>query len=179
MAGPSITNRPAFITGANAKLKIGDLTVAYVMDLSYSLETETMPIEAFGKYEIVANEPTSFSVSGSFSVMRYTNALSTAIEGTAGGTGATALGLDKQMDPSRILLSKAFDLIVSQKHSLDGTTVVTKDYLGIYGCRITNRRATLTKRGVLIDTYSFIGVLAGDLDATVPPTRSSQQKDLT
>lgn len=179
-----VTTRPAFLTGANAKLKIltpsGSVQVlAYVMDLSYSLDTETMPIESFGRYEIIANEPISFMCSGSFSVMRYTKALSGEIgvpaTDYAQSTAAADLAFANQLDPSKVLMSTMFDIEISQQHSnAAGTALAETPYLGLYGCRITNRRATITKRGTLIDTYSFIGQLGGDLDVELAnqPSRS-------
>ena len=176
-----VTKRPAFLTGANAKLKIGDKILAYVMDLSYSLDTETMPIESFGRYEIIANEPVSFMCSGTFSVMRYTKALSGEIgvpsTSYASSTAGADLGFADQLNPSRIILSTMFDIEISQQHSnVAGDGIAETKYLGLYGCRITNRRATITKRGTLIDTYSFIGQLGGDLDVPVAnqPSRSGE-----
>lgn len=178
MAGTT-TTRPAFLTGANAKVKIGSKTFAYIMDLSYSLDTETMPIESFGRYEIIANEPISFMVSGSFSVMRYTSALAgeIGISGADWATSTSAHDMDfaDQLNPSRIILSTMFDIEVSQKHAdAAGTGVTETSYLKLEGCRITNRRATLSKRGVLIDTYTFIGQLGGDSDVATAdaPSRS-------
>jgi hypothetical protein len=49
--------KPSFITGATAKIKIGNLTMAYAQDVSYSTTVTTIPIETMGRYEVVSNEP--------------------------------------------------------------------------------------------------------------------------
>ena len=67
---------PSFITGANAKLKIGNLTLAFATDLSYQITTNSIPVRAMGMIEVAAYEPVSYTVSGTFSVVRYTRAVS-------------------------------------------------------------------------------------------------------
>jgi hypothetical protein len=63
---------PSFITGANAKIKIGNLTMAFASDVGYQIVAATIPVRVMGMVEVAANEPTSYTVSGSFSVIRYT-----------------------------------------------------------------------------------------------------------
>jgi len=63
---------PSFITGANAKIKVGSLTLAFASDVSYEIRVSFSPVRAMGMLEVAAYEPMSYTVSGSFSVVRYT-----------------------------------------------------------------------------------------------------------
>jgi hypothetical protein len=63
---------PSFITGANAKIVIDDITLAFAQDVSYQISINTIPIRAMGKLEVSAHEPISYNVTGSITVVRYT-----------------------------------------------------------------------------------------------------------
>ena len=63
--------KPTFITGSNAKIKVNGVTLAYCTDLSYSVEVVHAIPRVLGMYEGVSLEPISYSVNGSFSVVRY------------------------------------------------------------------------------------------------------------
>lgn len=173
MAGKS----PAFITGATAKVKLGGLTMAYAQDVAYTVTTTTIPIETMGRYEVVSNEPVAYFVEGSLSVIRYTKA-------AAGMSGAASNGnaLDKwelkdgtnslgtafgHINPGALLASKTFDLEVFQKQpgTIDATTgqVTPADPIlvdKIRDCRLTRKGAGVNKRGVLTDSFAFVGILA-------------------
>ena len=66
--------RPSFITGANAKIKIGNITMAYAQGISYNVTVTAIPVKSMGRYEAVSHEPVDYMVEGSFSVVRYTSA---------------------------------------------------------------------------------------------------------
>lgn len=63
---------PSFITGANAKIVIDDITMAFAQDVSYQISVNTIPIRAMGKLEASSNEPISYAVNGTLTVVRYT-----------------------------------------------------------------------------------------------------------
>lgn len=122
---------PSFITGANAKIKVGTLTMAYAQDVSYSIEVSTIPVETIGRYEVVTNEPIAYYVSGTLSVIRYTKSAAS-VTGTTGTvlqgvnkTGnsinnwndASAGNIGKHFDPGQLLNSKTFDLEIIAKIS--------------------------------------------------------------
>ena len=164
-------NRTGFITGANAKLEIFDgtdaTTIAYVNNLSYAVDTITAPVESFGRYEVHANEPIAYGVSGGFSVLRYTAAAFKSSATDALGvqttsvnkTGIVAIGagVESHLDPSKMLLSATFDLTVSVKHTNAAhSTAESQSFFKLKDCKITGRQASLNKRGLLIDSYSFV-----------------------
>lgn len=171
------SKKPSFITGANAKIKVGGKTFAYASDVSYQVAVDTIPIETMGRYEAVSNEPVNYSVAGELSVVRYTSIAKAnnmpgtnqggnglgKVDFTTGGNGA------EHINPGNILLSQTWDLSVYQKTQNavtgGGSTAVTTEadeFLTIKDCRFTRKSAALNKRGILVDRLSFVGILADD-----------------
>ena len=175
MAGKS----PSFITGATAKIKMGNLTMAYAQDVSYNTTVTTIPIETMGRYEVVSNEPVAYFVDGSLSIIRYTkeasqmngaaqngNSVKQMIN-TAGSGGNAGDGFD----PARMIASETFDLEIFQKLASSLTESVGK----LRDCRFTRKGGGINKRGVLVEQFSFNAILmdndsqvevgnSGDLD---------------
>lgn len=183
---------PSFITGANAKIKVGSLTMAYAQDVSYSIEVSTIPVETIGRYEVVTNEPIAYYVSGTLSVIRYTKSAAS-VTGTTGTvlagvnkTGnsinnwndASAGNIGKHFDPGQLINSKTFDLEIIAKISGDtggganataaaanpaGSTA-GESIIKIRDCRLTRKQGSVTKRGLIVDQFSFSAVLADNDD---------------
>ena len=166
--------KPGFITGANAKIKAFSKTLAFCSDVSYNVTVQTIPIESMGKYEVHSNEPVGYSVDGSFSIIRYTkNATNAAANGVIADAAATKSNapesiedggngnMGEHLDPAKLLASQTFDLEIIEKRA-DGDTAVYK----VTDCRLTRRGMSLNKRGVMVDGYTFVGVLATDDDIT-------------
>lgn len=169
--------KPSFITGANAKIKVGGKTFAYASDVSYQISVDTIPIETMGRYEAVSNEPVNYSVAGELSVVRYTSiAKINNMPGTnTGGNGlgkvvATTGGTaSDHINPGNMLMSQTWDLAVYQKEQVastgSGDTAVVTDsveFLTIKDCRFNRKSAALNKRGILVDRLSFVGIVADD-----------------
>lgn len=170
--------KPIFITGANAKLKVNNKTMAYAQDVSYTVAVDTIPIETMGRYEAVTNEPVNYSVAGEFSIVRYTKAAAeiaddsgAVIDGAnTDGNGLGAIygstnnpsdinGLASHVNPSNLLQSQSWDLEVYQKGAGAADSVPV---LKIKDCRITRKSGGLNKRGILVERISFVGVLHED-----------------
>src|ERR1035437_4367797 len=83
---------PFFITGANAKIKLNGKTLAFCTELSYSIQILTQTPKILGMYEGSSVEPLGYSVSGSFTVIRYAKGASTATEGHPQGTVSNDAG---------------------------------------------------------------------------------------
>jgi len=163
---------PGFITGASAKIKLDGKTLAYATDVSYNVDTLTVPVECMGRYEVLSNEPIAYGCNGTFSVIRYTDQAKIAsIDGAAAsGNSATNIGgttatVGNHMNPAVMLSSKTFDVEIFQKIKTTGGADV-KSIFKINDCRVVRRGASVNKRGVLVDMYSFVGILAGDTDVT-------------
>jgi hypothetical protein len=168
---------PSFVTGANAKIKVGGKTFAYASDVSYQVAVDTVPIETMGRYEAVTNEPVNYSVNGELSVVRYTSvAAANNMPGVnAGGNGLgevnfqTGGNASDHMNPGNILLSQTWDLAVYQKtqtaSTAAGGTATTNDtveFINITDCRFNRMSAGINKRGILVDRLSFVGILMND-----------------
>lgn len=170
----------AFVTGANARLKLGDITLAYATDVSYSVTVQTIPIETLGTYEVRDNTPVAYNIDGSFSIIRYTKAAA-AIDASGGNeraiSGAAISGnqpnripiaegsLGDHLNPNRILQSGTFDLIITEQvPNDDGSGSVNSSVYKIENCRLTRRGMSLNKRGVYVDQYAFVAILGGDFE---------------
>ena len=159
-----------FITGANAKIMIDNSTIAYATNVNYDINVQTVPIEGIGRYEVWSNEPISYSCNGSLSIIRYTKRAKTSGISKVNANGntidqvetGTAGSMAQHMDPSKLLLSETIDLKIFEK-----TDDAATEYrvIEMKDCRLTRRSGNLDKRGVLMDQYTFVGILAGDAGA--------------
>lgn len=180
--------KPGFVSGANARVKLDGKTLAYCTDLQYTVDMQTIPIEAIGSYEVKSYEPIAYTVNGAFSVIRYTKFIKPE-SGGDNGNPADQLGdsnkVGTQLDPGRVLSSSSFDMEIFQSTSAttsDTTETNQNAVFKIYDCRVTRRQSALNKRGVMVDNYTFVGILAGDTDdgVTTPvSTSGSKIKDLS
>ena len=166
--------KPAFITGANAKIKIGGITLAYAQDVSYNVTTTTIPIETMGRYEVVSNEPVAYFVDGTLSVIRYTAEASDMAGAAQSGNGignwnfTTPNGTtaSDHLNPGQLLASKTFDLEIYQKTaSAAGATPATTTLapaVKLTDCRFVRKGGAINKRGVLVEQFAFNAILQDD-----------------
>lgn len=175
--------KPTFITGAKAIVRVYGKALAFCSDVSYNVNVQHIPVEALGIFEIISNEPVSYNVDGTFSVIRYAkvegqvnplqnfaNALN---EGDIPSNTASGIvdesgnSLKQHIDPAQIINSTTFDMEVMEKNGTDGGTEVdNQTFFKITDCRITRRGSSLNKRGLLVDNYAFVGILASDLSTS-------------
>lgn len=166
---------PFFITGANAKVRINNKTIAFCSEVSYSVVINHATPKVLGMYESVSLEPLSYEVSGTFTLIRYvagvasTNqgfgfAIPNSVNDTGNGIGAIGpsnpiaqnIGNDGRAfqagDPSTYQTGTFFNIDVSQKMSDGSTTGVAK----IRSCRINRIDFTLGgKNQPAIERFSF------------------------
>jgi hypothetical protein len=163
---------PSFVTGATAKIKAGGLTFAYAQDVNYRITVDTIPVETMGRYETVSNEPVNFSVSGDLAIVRYTKVAKTnnMAGAAAGGNGmgnvawaspGGGAGSDG-LNPGTLIVSQTWDLNVFQKIDTAGAVTDAPKVITVTDCRFTNKTAGLNKRGILVDHFTFVGILAND-----------------
>jgi hypothetical protein len=171
--------KPSFITGASARIRVGGKTFAYASDVSYQVSVDTIPVETMGRYEAVTNEPVNHSVAGQLSIVRYTKFAGTAGNpyqaNQSGGNGMANSGLAGFFDPGLILASQSVDIEIYQKQTLDvstgqgaGNTATATPILvaKIRDCRMNRLSGGINKRGILVETMSFVGVLFDSDDNT-------------
>lgn len=136
--------RPFFVTGANAKIKLNGKTLAFCTDLSYSVEILTQTPKVLGMYEGSSVEPLGYTVSGSFTVVRYVKDIQSAVNGKPptgvaendagngvgnwgnawGGLGSSLLDAagvgnggraDEALNPAKFASGTTFDIQIYQK----------------------------------------------------------------
>lgn len=184
--------KPGLITGSNAKLKVGGKTLAYATDITYSVDVAVIPVEVMGKYEVITNEPIATSVSGSFTIVRYSKAGNAGLPDTTAESGGNGVGnfaagsdtLGGQTDafnPGRILATSTIDIEIFQKLPPTAATAVselnTTALVKITDCRLTRLTSGLNKRGIMTENYSFVGILYDDESFDSAP--STGDKDLS
>ena len=159
--------KPAFVTGATAKIKAGNITMAYAQDVSYNVTVTTIPIETMGRYEVVTNEPVAYFVDGTLSVIRYTEAARNMdkVNPTGEGNGIGKWNLNgndgegsKGVNPGSLIASETWDLEIFQKTDEGDVPAVVR----LFDCRFTRKGGAINKRGVLVEQYAFNAILADD-----------------
>lgn len=175
--------RPTFITGANAKVRVNDKTLAFCTDLSYSVQILTQTPKILGMYEGSSVEPLGYTVYGSFSVIRYAKDIKSNVGadhaarnlagndagngvGNWGGVWGGTLGdflarngvgndgrANEALDPSKFQNGVTFDIQVYQKTPGGDIGVAN-----IRNVRITQADFQLTKRGAAVQRFNFVAL---------------------
>jgi hypothetical protein len=135
--------RPFFVNGSNAKIKLNGKTLAFCTDLSYSISILTQTPKVLGMYEGSSVEPLGYSVTGSFTVVRYVKDIGGAVGGKRpqgvaendagngvgnwgsvwGGKLGDFLNRSGALDPSRFSNGTTFDIQVYQKVDTRGGNI--------------------------------------------------------
>ena len=178
--------RPFFITGANAKIKVNGKTLAFCTDLTYSIAVLTQTPKILGMYEGSSVEPLGYTVSGSFSIIRYAKDAKANVGGKppvgisendagngignwgaawGGGLGsflaANGVGNDgrpnENLDPSKLQNATTFDIQVYQKTNSGDLGVAN-----IRNVRITQADFSLSKKGAAIQRFNFVALYADE-----------------
>jgi hypothetical protein len=168
--------KPFFITGANAKVRVNDKTLAFCTDLSYSISVLTQTPKILGMYEGSSVEPLGYTVSGSFSVIRYAKDAKSNVGGAPKGVADAGNGVgnwgsawssglgsffarsgvgndgraNEALDPSKFSNSVTFDIQVYQKTPGGDIGVAN-----IRNVRITQADFSLTKKGAAVQRFNF------------------------
>lgn len=176
--------KPFFLTGANAKIRVNGKTLAYVTNLSYSVNINHASPIVLGMYEPSSVEPLSYKVTGSFTVARYIADIQTDVGGkspngtsergngighwgpdsTLGKFGAgfdIKKGIDgrayENMDPSKMNKATTFEIEIFQKFD-GGQRSVAK----VRDARITRADFNLAKKAVASQTFNFTAIYADE-----------------
>jgi len=162
--------RPFFLTGANAKIKINGKTMAFCSELSYSVQIITQTPKILGMYEGSSVEPLGYTVSGSFTLIRYIKNAKNKVGGKApnttkkNGNGianwstTNLLGdQDIQLNPGDLEFGSTFDIQVYQKTNNGDIGVVN-----IRNVRISQADASIGKRSILTQRFNFVALYADE-----------------
>lgn len=178
--------RPFFITGAKAKVKVNGKTLAFCTDLSYSIQVIHQTPKILGMYEGSSVEPLGYTVSGSFSIVRYAkdakqNTGGTTPKGVAPNDAGNGVGnwggvwggsagdffarngigndgrANEALDPSKFDNSTTFDIQVYQKTPKGDIGVAN-----IRNVRITQADFSMQKRGAAMQRFNFVALYADE-----------------
>jgi len=196
--------RPFFITGAAAKVILNGKTMAFCSDLSYSVQIITQTPKVLGMYEGTSVEPLGYSVSGSFTVIRYAkgavanNGFSVpggvAINDAGNGVGNWGSTWDGTNASINSIVGAPFSGTDGRANeALDPSTykngaafdiqVYSKTATGIIGVanirsvRITQADFNITKKGVAQDRFNFTALYV-DGDGYVANASGSGQQNI-
>lgn len=176
--------RPFFLTGANAKIKVNNMTLAYCTNLSYSVQVNHATPRVLGMYESTGIEPLSYSVTGSFTVVRYVADVKDNVGGVSpnganeGGNGIGNWGPDgladrlkagfntgapdgrayDSLNPKKLDKATGFEIYVYQKIA-DGEQ---QSVARIREARITRADFNLGIRSAATQTFQFTAVYADE-----------------
>lgn len=176
--------KPFFLVGANAKIKVNNMTLAYCTNLSYSVQVNHATPRVLGMYESTGIEPLSYSVTGSFTVVRYVADVKNSTGGKVpvgvdeGGNGIGNWGpeglADKlkagfntgapdgraydSLNPSKMDRSTGFEIYVYQKLPGGDQQSVAR----IKEARITRADFNLGVRSPATQTFQFTAVYADE-----------------
>jgi hypothetical protein len=169
--------RPFFLTGANAKIKVNNMTLAYCTNLSYSVQINHATPRVLGMFEPTSIEPLSYLVTGSFSIVKYTAGVKDHAKGPIphgvnnGGNGIGNWGPDglakrlkagfntgapdgrayDNLNPSKLDKATGFEIYIYQKLSTGGLQSVAK----IREARITRADFNLGLKSAATQTFNF------------------------
>lgn len=157
---------PAFLTGANAKIKVNGVTIALATSVSYNIDVNHVSPRVLGRYEVEEHQPVTYDVSGSFSIIRYvgsngqkliedTNNDGNSI-GYWNGRGSQAEqfltngGVNGSFDPSKMHRALGFEIEIYQK-TTDGNHAVAR----FRGVRISSTSFNMQKKSAAAQSFEF------------------------
>jgi hypothetical protein len=168
--------KPFFITGANAAIKVDGINVAYANSVSCQVTVNHVSPRVLGRAEVEAHQPVSYDVSGSLTVIKYGQGIREFIGSdksprlsTNKGNGpgsfeaegslvSRALGLPKLLgddptgaaaegfDPFHFFQSKQFNIEIQQKAG-GNEKIDIATMIRLRDCRFTGLQFQLQKRG--------------------------------
>ena len=177
-----MSSKPFFLTGANAKIVVNNVTIALAVDVSYQVITKNVSPRVLGRYEVEEHQPVAYDVTGSFTVIRYVRDVANAtgnipaglnnigngiggwntdandsIKSTLGfpnGNGEIDARVSEAFDPALMYKSVMFDVEIRQKTGNGGQECVVAR---VRNCRIETMNFTLRSKGPALQTFSFKG----------------------
>ena len=175
--------RPFFLTGANAKIKVNNRTLAYVSSLSYSVQVKHATPTVLGMYEPSSIEPTGYIVTGSFSVVRYIADATKSGGKQPDGTTSTGNGIGywgktrptdgrahEALNPSKLKNATGFDIEIYQKICGANISVAR-----IRNARITRADLNMGTKRMATQTFNFTAIYADEDSFLADSSGTGQQ----
>jgi len=172
---------PFFLTGANAKVRVNNRTIAFCTDLSYSVTVHHAAPRILGMYESVSLEPLYYEVTGTFQVIRYVADVKSANESRGAktpsgvsdrGNGIGAVGPEdvfsrnigndgrtqEALNPETFDKATFFDIQVYQKMADGSQQGVAK----LRDCRIIKADFSMSKTAATTERFAFRSLYADE-----------------
>lgn len=164
----------SFASGSNLYITIGDTTVAYGTNLSFTDDVSHGAIGGVGSYSYDSLEPLQYLARGSFSLIRYTDKTMNGAKTKINGRDSTlpsrvdTVNTDVQADgnsmlngtqfnPAQLLMSRTFDINIYEKETTLKTPIFT-----LRDCRMTSYSITFNPGSLISENISFICIRAED-----------------
>lgn len=155
----SVDVQPVYVVGQYAPVSLEPTM--------YNVVTGTMQIVRLAKTDRSVGSNTSLNsttVTPTQTLFDGNSEITSTVAAAAGGVTNTPLAqgaLHQHVDPSKILLSQAFDVKIYMKvPKADGTELEEKEWFRIETCRVTSRNTNITMGQIVNEPMSFQGLLA-------------------
>lgn len=192
--------RPLFVSAPKVRIKISQLTVAFAIGLSLSIDVNVENVFTFGQFDSAGPEPLHYGlVSGSIQIVKLNTIPSNSVlslppetpfagptplpfsTDPSDGPGTPALRLADHLDPTRVLASETFDFDILVNHfsttEIDSRLLGNPAYYSLYSikdCRIGGSNINIALGALLNEPVSFQGLLLVDDDI---PTADAEASD--
>lgn len=169
--------KPFFLTGAAAKIKVNNRTLAYCTNISYSVQVNHSNPRVLGMFEPTGIEPLSYLVTGTFTVVRYVADVKGNVGGKVpngvfeGGNGLGNWGPDglgkrlaegfnfsapdgrayDNLNPKKLDKATGFEIYIYQKLGGNREQSVAR----IREARITRADFNMSKKAPATQTFQF------------------------
>ncbi len=176
--------KPFFLTGANAKIRVNGVVLAFCTNIAYSITVNHATPILLGMYESSSVEPLSYDVSGSFSIIKYTAGIKSDISSNMPGvsdrgngigawgpegtinqlkaglklSGADGRAYDN-LNPKSLEKGTTFDIEIYQQFNGDSNT---RSVAKIRNCRIVKADFNMSKRGMAQQNFQFKALYADE-----------------
>lgn len=173
---------PAFLTGANAKIKVNGVTIAFATNVSYRISVQHSNPRVLGRYEVEEHQPLKYDVSGQLSVIRYVDSpgvkklRDTNNDGNGvgnwkdGGTFDIESKANNSFNPLTLHRAQGFEVIIYQK-TTRGDHAVAR----FKGCRLTESQFSVGTKALALQNYSFVAQYADEDTFLASPSGVGQQ----
>lgn len=169
-------NKPFFITGANSKIKVNGKTMAFCTNFTCTVQILTQTPKVLGKYEGSSVEPLGYTVSGSFTLIRYAKDAPKSIGGaqpkgtvdSGNGMGnwtdniSVGAATDIQANPADLQNGSTFDIEVYQKIKTANGVDDNLGVIKIRNARIVQADFSLSKKSVAMQQFNFVALYADE-----------------
>lgn len=166
---------PSFVSGSTIVINVGDVRLAYCLDLQFTRNVPHTPVYGIGGFSAHSMEPVGYSASGSMRLARYTTSV---VDGPLphlkrNATPASQVTLPENLrgvtleakrdgnsmldgiafNPQKLLLSATFDINVYER-KVDGTE--GEKMFKLENCRLTGYSFSFTPGELLYENVQFV-----------------------